>query len=78
MLFLKLPKAGPVLLAGDLFHYPEERTLNRIPSFDSSRDQTRASRQKVEEFIKTTKAQLWIQHDKLLYEKIKHAPDYID
>jgi len=78
MLFLKLAKAGPVLLAGDLFHYPEERTLNRIPSFDSSRDQTRASRQKVEEFIKTTKAQLWIQHDKLLYEKIKHAPDYID
>jgi glyoxylase-like metal-dependent hydrolase (beta-lactamase superfamily II) len=78
MLFLKLPKTGPVLLAGDLFHYPEERTLNRIPSFDTSRDQTRQSRQKMEEFLKTTKAQLWIQHDKLLYEKIKHAPAYLD
>jgi N-acyl homoserine lactone hydrolase len=78
MLFLKFAKTGPVLLAGDLFHYPEERTLNRIPSFDTSREQTRASREKMEQFLKTSRAQLWIQHDKLLYDKLKHAPDYIE
>jgi len=31
MLFLKLAKAGPVVLSGGLYHYPEERTLNRLP-----------------------------------------------
>src|SRR5215510_13861498 len=30
-LFLKLAETGPVVLAGDLYHYPEERTLDRIP-----------------------------------------------
>jgi N-acyl homoserine lactone hydrolase len=30
-LFLKLAKTGPVVLSGDLYHYPEERALNRLP-----------------------------------------------
>lgn len=34
MLFVTLAKTGPVLLAGDLYHYPEERALNRVPTFD--------------------------------------------
>jgi N-acyl homoserine lactone hydrolase len=29
-LFLKLAKTGPVLLSGDLYHYPEEMTLKRV------------------------------------------------
>jgi N-acyl homoserine lactone hydrolase len=78
MLFLKLAKTGPLLLAGDLYHYPEERTLDRVPSFDTDRDQTRATRKKTEEFLKASKAQMWIQHDMALYEKLKHAPAYID
>src|SRR6185437_7483222 len=31
VLFLKLAKTGPVVISGDLYHYPEERTLRRIP-----------------------------------------------
>ena len=34
VLFVKLAKTGPVLLSGDLYHYPEERTLDRVPTFD--------------------------------------------
>jgi N-acyl homoserine lactone hydrolase len=78
MLFLKFKNTGPVLLAGDLYHYPEERTLDRVPSFDTNRDQTRATRKKAEEFLKANRAQMWIQHDMALYEKLKHAPAYID
>lgn len=78
MLFLKLAQTGPVLLAGDLYHYPEERTLDRVPSFDTDVKQTRESRKKVEEFLKSTGAQLWIQHDLVLYQKLKRAPEYID
>ena len=40
MLFLRLKNSGPVLLAGDLWHYPEERTLDRVPPSDSDPKQT--------------------------------------
>jgi glyoxylase-like metal-dependent hydrolase (beta-lactamase superfamily II) len=78
MLFLRLAKTGGLLLAGDLYHYPEERTLDRVPTFDTSREQTRETRKKTEEFLKSTGAQMWIQHDMALYEKLKKAPEYID
>ena len=52
MLFVKLSKTGPVLLAGDLFHYPEERSLDRVPSFDADREQTRRTRRAMEAFLK--------------------------
>jgi hypothetical protein len=42
-LFLKFAKTGPVLLSGDLYHYPEERSLGIVPGFDVNPDQTRKS-----------------------------------
>jgi len=30
-LYVKLPRSGGIVLSGDLYHYPEERTLNRMP-----------------------------------------------
>ncbi len=78
MLFVKLPKTGAVLVAGDLYHYPEERTLNRVPTFDFNQDQTRASRVATEAFLKKTGAQLWIQHDFVGNSKLKKSPAYYD
>jgi len=78
MLFLRLAKTGPVLLAGDLYHYSEERTLDRVSTFDTDRNQTRATRKRVEEFLKSTNAQMWIQHDIALHKKLKKAPEYFD
>src|SRR5204863_3817681 len=63
VLFLDLPKTGKVVLGGDLYHYPEERTLNRIPPRDFNPQQTAASRAAIEAFLKKTGATLWIQHD---------------
>ena len=48
VLFLKLAKTGPVVVSGDLYHYPEERKLNRIPTTEFNADQTVASRAKIE------------------------------
>ena len=73
VLFLKLEKTGPLLLSGDLYHYPEERTLNRLRVREFNRDQTAASRLAVEAFIKKTGAQLWIGHDLRTYTKLKKA-----
>jgi N-acyl homoserine lactone hydrolase len=78
MLFLKPAKSGPILLAGDLYHYPEERTLNRVPTFDFNQEQTRASRVATEAFLKKTKAQLWIQHDFVGNSRLKKSPAYYD
>src|SRR5262249_7181728 len=67
MLFLKLAKFGPLLLAGDLYHLPEEKTLDRVPTFDFDAAMTRATRRKVDDFVRQTGAKMWIQHDAATY-----------
>ena len=56
MLFLRLARFGPLLLAGDLYHLPEERTLDRVPTFDFDAAMTRQTRAKTEEFLHQTGA----------------------
>jgi N-acyl homoserine lactone hydrolase len=78
VLFLRLAKTGPVLISGDLYHYPEERKLNRFPTTEFNVDQTAASRVTIEAFLKKTGARLWIQHDFMGNAKLKKAPQYYD
>jgi len=77
-LFLKLAKTGPVLLSGDLYHYPEEMTYKRIPAFDFDKEQTAKSRAMIEEFVQKNNAQLWIQHDYTAGIKRKIAPEFYE
>ena len=78
MLFLRLKKFGSLLLAGDLYHVPEERTLDRVPTFDFDAAMTRATRKRVDQFLKQSGATLWIQHDPPTYALLKKAPQYYD
>jgi glyoxylase-like metal-dependent hydrolase (beta-lactamase superfamily II) len=78
VLYVKLAKTGGVVLSGDLWHYPEERTLNRFPTFDTDVEQTRAARAHIEDFLKTSGAALWIQHDLVGHRKLKLAPQYYE
>jgi glyoxylase-like metal-dependent hydrolase (beta-lactamase superfamily II) len=78
VLFVNLAKTGPVLLSGDLYHYPEERKLKRIPTTEFNPSQTIASRAAVEAFLEKTHAQLWIQHDFMGTAKLKKSPDFYD
>jgi N-acyl homoserine lactone hydrolase len=78
VLFLKLPKTGPVLLGGDLWHYPEERGTDKVPPIESSKEQTLASRKAIEAFLKASGAQLWIQHNVATFRRLKTAPQYFD
>lgn len=78
MLFLRLANFGPLLLEGDLYHLPEERTLDRVPTFDFDAAITRATRVKVEQFLKDSGAQMWIQHDPPSNATLKKAPEYYD
>ncbi len=77
-LFVKLVRHRPVVLSGDLFHFPEERTLDRVPTFEFNKDQTRASRSALEAFMKTAGADLWIQHDIIAYAKLMKSPKFYE
>jgi glyoxylase-like metal-dependent hydrolase (beta-lactamase superfamily II) len=78
VLYVVLSKTGGVVLSGDLYHYPQERTLNRLPVFEFNADETRASRRSIDAFLERTGAQLWIQHDFQADAKLKKAPAYYE
>lgn len=78
VVYLKLAKTGPILLAGDLYHYQEERNTDKTPTFEFNRDQSLASRAAIEAFIKKTGAQLWIEHDLAHFNQLKKAPGYYE
>jgi len=78
MLFLRLKNFGPLLLESDLYHLPEERTLDRVPTFDFDPAMTRATRRKTEAFLQQTGAVMWIQHDPATNAGLKKAPQYYD
>jgi len=78
VLFLKLAKTGPVLVAGDLYHYPEERTTGNVPTFEYNKEQSLASRAKIEAFLKQSNAKLWIEHDKATFDTLKKSPAFYE
>ncbi len=78
VLFLKLASFGPLLVAGDLYHYPEERTMKRFPDFEFNTEQSAVSRAAIDEFLKKSGAQMWIEHDTATFVKLKKSPAYYD
>jgi glyoxylase-like metal-dependent hydrolase (beta-lactamase superfamily II) len=78
VLYVKLARTGGVVLSGDLYHYPQERTMNRLPTFEVSEEQTRESRRRLEAFLQRTGAQLWIQHDLTAHRRLRLAPAFYD
>jgi N-acyl homoserine lactone hydrolase len=78
VLFLKLAKTGPLLVAGDLYHYPEEGTMKRFPTFEFNKDQSAASRAAIEAFLQKSGAQMWIEHDAATFAKLKKSPAFYD
>ena len=77
-LLVKLPKTGPVLLSGDLYHFRESRTLRRVPSFDFDQERSRATRAAVEAFLKQTGTEIWIQHDAVADAQLRKAPQFYE
>jgi glyoxylase-like metal-dependent hydrolase (beta-lactamase superfamily II) len=76
-LFLKLARTGALVLTGDLYHYAADRALNTFRAEDNI-EVTRASRSAIDELLRKTGAQLWIQHDILANAKLKKSPQYYD
>ncbi len=78
VLYLDLADTGPVVLSGDLYHYPEERSLDRLPVADYDVEQTRLSRIELEDFLARHNAQLWIEHDLTGHRQRRKAPAFYE
>ena len=67
------------MLSGDLYHYPQERTLRRAPPDNefnvAAVGRVTDANRGVSEATKTA---LWIEHDFNAYAKLKKAPAFYD
>jgi N-acyl homoserine lactone hydrolase len=78
VLFLRLKQSGPILIAGDLYHLPQEITMHRYPTFEFDKDQSAVSREKIDAFLKESGARLWIEHDLPTFTTLKKSPAFYE
>lgn len=79
VLFVRLAKTGAIVLGGDVYHGPEERTrpLETVPSSDAL-EQSKATRAALEAFVKQSGSAFWIEHDAALFKGQKRSPEFYD
>lgn len=77
VLFIDLAENGPTLLTGDLYHFYENRENRGVPSFNTDVNQTLASMDVFEAFVKENDAKVYIQHSKEDFNKMPKAPEYL-
>lgn len=75
---VKLANRGTVVLAGDLYHYPEERTTGRVPTFEFDAAKSKVSRARIEKYVEDNDAELWIEHDVATHASLPKSPRYVD
>jgi N-acyl homoserine lactone hydrolase len=76
-LYVRLQKTGGVLLSGDLYHYAEERTLDRMPPEERSAGTVQA-RAAMDKFLDESHAELWIGHSIDFFAKARKAPAWYE
>lgn len=77
-LVVKLKKTGPVMLTGDMYHYPEEVGRDDLPPGEADKVQALATRKAVREFVQKTGTKLWIGHDLVGFSKLKKSPEFYE
>lgn len=78
VLLVRLANQGPVVLSGDLYHFQFNRTHRRVPTFNFDAQLSQQSMTSIEALLKQEQATLWLQHDKQLFDALRHAPAYYD
>ncbi len=75
---LVLPKTGPVLLSGDLYHQTKSRELKRVPRFNVDEPQTRKSFERFEAIAAKLGAKVIIQHEKKQMDTLVKSPQFLE
>jgi glyoxylase-like metal-dependent hydrolase (beta-lactamase superfamily II) len=77
-LLVILPKTGAVVLSGDVAHFKDNWDNRRVPVFNTSKEQSAASMDRVAGILAKDHAQLWINHDKPQSDAQKRPPDFYE
>ncbi len=77
VLAVKLRDTGSILLAGDLWHYPEELSLHRIGANDA-KTATPKVREAMEAWAKAHQAQIWGAHFMSVFAAARKSPGYYE
>lgn len=72
---VRLPQTGPVLLAGDLWHFHESADPRRVPRFNTDHDETIAAMDKIEALAHETGAKVVMQHVRADFESLPPFPE---
>jgi len=75
---LRLKNTGPILFTGDAAHFRENWEFRRVPSFNTNYEQSLQSMERIAAIVASTKAQLWIHHDKPQADSQKKSPQFYD
>lgn len=62
VLLVRLPKSGPIILSGDMWHMAESRQARRVPRFNFNKAETLASMDAVEKLAADTHAKVVREH----------------
>ena len=77
-LLVRLPKTGTIVLSGDAVHLKENWDDRRVPSMNTSKDETLASMQHIADILAKERGQLWINHDKPQSDAQKKSPQFYE
>lgn len=77
-LFVKLAHAGAIVLSGDLAHSHDNWDHHVVPSFNDSRENTKASMDRVEAILRETHARFIVQHDPNDVATLPKFPEALD
>jgi N-acyl homoserine lactone hydrolase len=77
-LLVRLPKTGAVVLSGDVAHFKDNWDNRRVPVFNTSKEQSLASMDRIADILAKEHAQLWINHDKAQSDTQKKSPEFYD
>jgi len=77
-LLVKLAKAGPILLSGDVAHFRENYESNGVPSFNFDRAQTLASLDRFKGIARNRRATVIIQHEETDVRKLPRFPAFAE
>ena len=75
---IHLDKTGWLLLTGDAAHFKDNWDNDRVPSINTSAEQTHISHARLAGIVAEKKAALWINHDLPTFDNLKHSPDFYE
>lgn len=77
-LIINLKKSGHLIFAGDTYHFNASRKYKRVPIFNTSRAETIASIDRIDQMAKSKKAKIIIQHETHPDFKFPAFPLYLE